>query len=62
MASRIIACLALSAGRMNLAIYSSWTLHMNMTTASEHLAQYENTMGGAKPDWIPEDVLAETST
>ena len=26
------------------------------------MAQYENTKAGTEPDWIPEDVLAETST
>ena len=32
------------------------------TAGAEDLAQYENTKAGTEPDWIPEDVLAETST
>ena len=64
MASTIVACLALSAGGKHLAVYPSRILVFTRTpqAGAEDLAQYENTKAGTEPDWIPEDVLAETWT
>ena len=64
MASTIVACLVLSAGGMHLAIYPSRILLLTRTRQQElkNLAQYENTKVGTEPNWIPEDVTAETST
>ena len=42
--------------------FEDFSAHTNTTAGVEDLAQYENTKAGTEPDWIPEDVLAETST
>ena len=46
-------------GRLSL---KDFPAHANTRAGVEDLAQYENTKAGTEPDWIPEDVLAETST
>ena len=46
-------------GRQSL---EGFAAHANTTAGVEDLAQYENTKAGTEPDWIPEDVLAETPT
>ena len=42
--------------------FEDFGAHANTTAGAEDLAQYENTKAGTEPDWIPEDVLVETST
>ena len=42
--------------------FEDFAAHANTTAGAEDLAQYENTKAGTEPDWIPEDVLAQTST
>ena len=42
--------------------FEDFGAHANTRAGVEDLAQYENTKTGTEPDWIPEDVLAETST
>ena len=42
--------------------FEDFGAHANTTAGVEDLAQHENTKAGTEPDWIPEDVLAETST
>ena len=42
--------------------FEYFAAHAKTTAGAEDLAQYENTKAGTEPDWIPEDVLAETST
>ena len=46
-------------GRLSLEDFAA---HANTRAGVEDLAQYENTKAGTEPDWIPEDVLAETPT
>ena len=42
--------------------FEDFAAHANTTAGAEDQAQYENTKAGTEPDWIPEEVLAETST
>ena len=42
--------------------FEDFGVHANTRAGVEDLAQYENTKAGTEPDWIPEDVLAETPT
>ena len=43
-------------------LFEDFAAHANTTAGAEDLTQYESTKAGTKPDWIPEDVLVETST
>ena len=49
---------------MHLAIHPSRILQLTRTRQQEEkdLAQDKNTKAGTEPHWIPEDVLAESST
>ena len=64
MASTIVACLAFERWRDAFGHLSleDFAAHANTTAGAEDLAQYENTKAGTELNWIPEDVLAETST
>ena len=42
--------------------FEDFAAHANTTTGAEVLTQHENIKAGTEPDWIPQDVLAETLT